>query len=656
MYRKSLFYISIILIVFSGCTETSVGGSSSYQKDPIEIITLAKGEILNETDFLDIEYSINDSDVVLNKLVITLKDVNDNLIKEVIIEEEPLSEWVPPMNIDDDLSDGRYILTLSFYSDDELYYSDQREFFKSDANYNIRSITSYPPVLYPGGGGLFYADTECSAEDCWLRWALDGKLIASGMQNEGYQSIRIDAPEHEGVYELTLEVFPFAPDNATDYEYKSTVIKTVPLYVNTSQKAGVNEFGPDDEFYSLFHFRGNMINSGDPELSGLETFTALGRPALSVKNGVLGYYLDYSSGFQSDKMIFPVKDGELQSFSLMFSVIPGDLSGIQSSDGQGGLFYSGIEDGSFYLAMDAQSDGQLSALISAGNEEFRIDSGVSLLSQDEYSSISLAVNPSDDYLVLVWYKDGVPVAEEEFQPVSASALTPWKMLGAADGNWLTRFGGSGGFEGLVDEFGVYYQQDTDGIAIDPGQFRRSMELEYGKFLMYAEGFDGEPEDLLIDEENVTIAGSRMIIEPGGFADFPPISPGYEEIIFTISLSGSSSRAMEVVFHPEGQDDEIVRVDLASDADEAMPVNFSLIFTPETVSVGETGEQDGETGFVGDFGGIVYRLINNDEAISLEIESVLVIRKNINVSKAGSEDIRFTGEAEPEFYSGVNIGS
>ncbi|MBI9107632.1 MAG: hypothetical protein JEZ04_12870 [Spirochaetales bacterium] len=656
MYRKSLFIIIIILIILSGCSDPSVGGGSSFEKEPVEITTLARGEILHAADYLEIEYRINDQGVLLNKLVITVTDSENVVINELVIEEEPLTEWVPPIEIDEGLPNGSYRLLLSFYREDELYYSEQREFFISDASYYIRSITSYPPVLYPGGGGLFYADIECPLEHCWLRWSLDGKQIASGMKKDGYQSIMIDAPKNEGVYELNLEVFPFPPEDRAGYDYKSTVIKSIPVYVNTNQKSGVNEFGPKEDFYSLFHFRGNLINSADAGLSGPEAFSAIGKPSLSVRNGVFGYSLNNSSGFKSDKLILPVEDGILKSFSLMFSVIPWNLSGLQPSSAPGGLFYSGSADGSFYLAVDALPDGQLSAVFAFGGEEYQIYSGLPLIAEDVYSSIGLAVYPEDNRLNLVWYRDGVPVAEENLTAERTSGVPAWQEVETVDIIWETRFAGTGGFEGLVDELGIYYQRLTDGIAVDPDQYRRSMELEYGKFLMYAEGFDGEPEGLIVDGQNVKIDGSRMIIAPGSFAAFPPIYPGYEEIIFTVAIAGTSTKAMEVVFYPDGQSGEIVRVDLSDETDGVLPVNFSLIFSTETVSVGETEAQDGETGFSGDFGGIVYRLINNDEAVDLEIESVLIIRKNINVSEAGFNDIRLADEPVLEVSTGVSIGS
>ena len=656
MRKEYCLIIFIILIFLSGCNDASVNSGVTSSKDPIEISTMAKGSIIQDNGLIEIEYTINEQDRVLNKLVISIIDSEDNVVKVITIDEEPLTEYVPDVELGSDLPDGSYILRLEFYDGEELYLTDDREFFITDASYFIRSITSYPPVLYPGGGGLFYADVESQAADCWLRWSLDGEQIAGGMKSEGYQSLRIDAPENEGVYELNLEVFPLPPVEGKGYDYESTLIKSIPFYVNKNQKSGANEFGADEDFYSLFHFRGSLINSADTERSGLESFTAIGKPALSVRIGVFGYSIDKNSGFKSDKLILPLDDEVLQSFSLMFSVIPGSLPAVEPSLGEGSLFYSGSADGSFHLAVDVLTDGQLMAEIAVNENVYQLVSGKPLLSVGVYSSIGLSFYPEDGQLNLGWYIDGVPVVEETFAVEVDSSVSSWKSIDTSGKIWKTSFGGIGGFEGLVDELGIYYQGAFSGPVIDPEQFRRSMKLEYGKFLMYAEGFDGKADDLLLHIESGSVAESKLIIAPGGHADFPPIFPGYEEIVFTIVLADLSTRALEVVFNPEEQDDEIVRVDLSSETDDSQLVNFSLIFSSEKVSVGETEAQDGETGFTGDFGGVVYQLINNDELINLEVESVLVIRKSINVSKADSENEGETKDGKPDITAGVNISS
>ena len=63
-----------------------------------------------------------------------------------------------------------------------------------------------------------------------------------------------------------------------------------------------------------------------------------------------------------------------------------------------------------------------------------------------------------------------------------------------------------------------------------------------------------------------------------------------------------------------------------------PVSFSLIFSPDSVGLDGPSVQDVETGFSGDFSGVGYSIKNNDSERTLSIESILIIRKNINISE------------------------
>ncbi|HAK46882.1 MAG TPA: hypothetical protein DCO79_13315, partial [Spirochaeta sp.] len=514
---------------------------------------------------------------------------------------------------------------FDFYSDEEVFYSDIREFFIAPEIGGIKSIASYPPVLYPGGGGLFQADLDSSGDDCWLRWSLDGKVIAEGAAFGGYGSIEIEAPDAEGVYNLSLEVFPFAPADDTGYDFESEMKKEIPMYVNTEQKSGVNEFGDKDDFYSLFHFRGNLINSADTDLSGISDLRPAGQPALSVRSGMFGYYLDGSAAFEAESLGLPVSDGVLQGFSVMISMIPFGLNTI--GDGLADIYYSSLDDGSFSLAVGSYSDGRLNVHMVVSGEVFSMSPDIPMLIENVYTSIALAVQPADDELKMILYSDGEPVSEAVFYPANETV----SILNIdSDGKTaISRIGG--GVELLIDEFGVYYRESADGAVIDPRQFERSMELEYGKFLMYAEGFDGDLGEIVINNSEISASDSCLTLPPLGEADFPTLYPGYEEVVFRIEIEDGTGEESEAVFYVDGGNAEIAEVDF-SDLETQGFVAFSLIFSKDSVNFAAGSEQAGETGFSGDFSGVGYRIKNNSLSENLVIKSILVIRKNISISE------------------------
>ncbi len=622
--RKSLFFTGFIfLIIISGCSDLT-SGQQALNDEPVVIETIARGEILQPGESIPVEYILNETETPPDKLVITVTDQVGNIVFEETFEEDPLPEWIPEIETEQGFTDGLYSLRMDFYTGDELFFSETREFFITAAVRSIVSITSYPPVLYPGGGGLFYADIDGSEEDCWLRWMLDGEKIAEGTVTDGYRSIEIEAPDTEGVYNLSLEVFPFEPPEG-GYAFKSILKKEIPLYINKQQKAGVNEFGPANEFSSLFHFRGSYLDSAGADLDKTDELSPVGNPELSVKDGLFGYYMTRQTGFKTESLMIPAGNGELQSFSVMMSMIPYDLPGDSFSDNPDEIFYTGFSDGSLEVSAGVFPDGRMKGEIAVGGERFSLYSEAPLLSEDVYSSVSFAVKPDEEKLVLAWYLDGVPESEMSYYP-EPGVKASWTDLKLSEKPAESRILGGNGTSGLMDEFGVYRG------AIDPEQFRRAMEYEYGKFLMYAEGFDGRTDDLGFSDQNVFTENSRLVIGPGSSVDFPPIFPGYEEVVFMIETSGAGSQHADAVFYIDRETSGIINARLDDEIKKSDGISFSLIFTTDAVSLDGLDNQSIGTGLTGDFSGIGFRIVNNDQQQMLELESILIIRKNINVTE------------------------
>ena len=639
--RKLLLYtILILLVIVAGCSDFSSSGAG-LDEQAVELDTLARGEIIQAGESIDIEYIVNETESTVNRLNIVVTGPDSEIVEDIFIEEEPLSGWVEPIELDESAMEGLYTIRFDFYSDDELLYSEFREFFIAPAIGGIRSIASYPPVLYPGGGGLFNAETDTACENCWLKWSLDDDVIAEGAVEDGYSSIEIVAPDAEGVYNLSLEIFPFPPEEGLSYDFESSISKEIPLYVNTEQKSGVNEFEDNGNYFSLYHFRGNLINSADTELSGIEELQASGQPVLSVKNGMFGYYLDAGTSFESEKSGLPLFDGLFQGFSVMFSLIPFNLG--TGGDEPAELYYSALEDGSFSLFIGVYGDGRLTTELNLNEERYTAVSSEPVLTENIYSAVTVGVQPDENGLKIFYFSDGVPVGETFFTIEGDSV--PWTEFAPVDTNALSRL--AGGMEILIDEFGVYRKESLDGSVVDPNQFSRSMELVYGKSLMFAEGFDGELNGIIMNEPDGHISDSSLVLYPGGEAAFPPIFPGYEEVVFRIEVGSGSSEGGEAVFYVDGGDAQITSLEFPPALESPEALEFSLIFSQDSVNLSTVVDHADETGFTGDFSGVGYSIRNNSPENELIIESILVIRKNINSTEQVSE------ASVKQLYFGMN---
>ena len=620
MRRYGLVLTAVFLIIFYGCSDTSVGGSDDEQAVTIE--GLSRGEILRSGDPVELEFTVNGDTAEPDRLVLRLTDSAGNVITEQVTEESPLTEYLTPFVIDDSFTEQMYSLTLEFYSLEEPVYSETREFFVTASGYIIKSINSYPPVLYPGGGGLLSADTDCGESgDCWLRWTLDGNVIAQGAASDGLRNIEIAAPATAGVYSLSLEVFPFNPPTEAGYGFESGVIKTLPVYVNTDQKTGINEFGPDEDFYTLFHFRGSPVNSAPAEKSGIEKLEAFGAPGIAVRNGILGYDIGRGSGFKTDAMMIPVAEGSLQSFSLMLSLVP------VSSGYSGRLLGTGTEDGEVSVSIDALADGRVSGILSVYGQEYSVSTSEPVLDADRYSSVSFAIQPSEEALRLYIFNNGMPGAEALYGTGTESA-PGWQHIDIEGMNGFTRLPGSDGLEFLVDEFGVYYRGTTES-AVDPGMFRRSMELEYGNSLVYADGFDGVSEGIVFTEDAAAYEDSCLVIQPGFSAEFPPLYPGYEELQFVLNTRGTVGEGLELRLYADSSSSEAASLTL-SDVPEQDDLSFSILFTPQSLIIIDQQGNEIPSEFPGDFSSVSYSLFNNNLSEQAVIDSVLITRKSINI--------------------------
>ncbi|MDC7127191.1 MAG: hypothetical protein PQJ46_16625 [Spirochaetales bacterium] len=653
--RKYLLIILILIISISGCNN-KLTFDTEVSNSPIDITSVSRGAILSANDEISTEYKIATLDFETDSIVISIIGPDGNVIYTTETDDESRIEVTDTggsfsnITLKSEWGVGQYTIKYDFYADDEIVYSEYRDFFVTDSEINIKSINSYPPVLYPDGGGLFDADLYYSGDECWLRWSFDGGTIAEGSVSDGYESIEIKAPETEGVYDLTLEAFPFAPKEGADYEFESSVKKTIPVYVNTEQSSVSGEFSPASKFYTLFHFRGNAYNSSESTSSGIEKLVSVGSPRLAVKNGIFGYYLDSVSGFSSEGLIIPYAEEKISSFSVMMSVIPyAFFTSSNEESGETLLLYSGYDD--FYIKLKILEDGKLRGELAFSDSIYSIDSKNSLFTKNEYSSISFTVTEEDNVLSLSLYSDGAFDSSVKYNLSDNYSLSLPKA-DSVNNEAETLLFTDNNFTGLVDELGVYYDDGTESEAVDPLQFERAKELEYGNSLVYADGFDKSSEELSLEDSTASIENSILIIPPNSIVELPSFVPAYEEIMINIELEDSSTISAKAVFSAdtldaEGSFDEIASVDLSSKivlsygetGEGTSIVDFSLLFMSDGVQVASSDEEEQvqNTGFEGDFSSVSFKIENTSSELPLKIQSIFIVRKSLDLSTNISDE-------------------
>ncbi|WP_455382422.1 hypothetical protein [Salinispira pacifica] len=441
-----------------------------------------------------------------------------------------------------ELDPGLYTLVVTLLEQGKVLEEKKVQFFRVQGSYRFTGISSFPSSFYPGSAGLLQAHLAIpSGADPYIRWSMNDKTIAEGTLSSGRDQVLLRAPAVEGVYNVTVELFPTPPPGGTDYSFTSSIKQSTELFVSKTQNVGEHELGPESSYYSLFHFRGDYRDVGERmRLAGVKAAQAepVGTPDLRIGGSIFGYHLDGSSGFRVKQVILPFAGDRLSPFSLTIRAMA-DVAEINRT-----LFSAHSSDGSFSFTLRTDQNGLLVADISSHGENASASSGLPIFTPGDAVLMNLSVAPGERSTQLLWFKDGTPVATSTL-PIGFGAP-------AAQGNgWRVPAGAStigigtasdGGFVGIIDEVGIYFRDANSRPSTDNRIFRSSMKDAYGDSLVYAEGFEGlfVPDELKATGQ-VSVGSGEMVLSPGSSVLFPRFLFQHEDLQVELTLDGSAAR-------------------------------------------------------------------------------------------------------------------
>ncbi|MEW5816703.1 MAG: hypothetical protein AB1798_15080, partial [Spirochaetota bacterium] len=473
---------------------------------------------------LSIEY--DSQELYLDRMEVELVSLDGQVLGSEVIGAQDLKEKVLPSLKLPALKTNLYTLRFKVYSGQELKLEKKIDFFYTTGEYTITGITSYPPVISPGSTAILHANCKYPEEaDPYLRWSLGGEIIAEGTVSRQMDNLKWKAPPTEGVYSIKLELFPFAPSGGTIYSFSSSISLKTEVFVTKSPSAEKDELSPEDQYYSLFHFRGDFSDFGLRPNKKLPV--AIGEPELSISGSLFGYYLNGSNGIEIPAVILPFKESRLEPFSLVMRMKP---DGPQYNTV---YFVTENERKSFSFMLSADEKGILQATLKNGLTELISTSGKDGLIPGEVQTLTLSVMVHASSIEFFWFLNGFLLKREEKQAI---------LSGGHVSSGTTIIGGKNGFKGIIDELGIYFQDSQKRPSIAPDVFRRAMEEKYGTALVLAEGFDGLfPPDNIVTKGTVSIREGSLVIQPGSSIILPKMSFGYEDVVFDIS-GGSAAAA------------------------------------------------------------------------------------------------------------------
>lgn len=663
MELRRIVTAAILLVFFASCSESSLFIPDVEETPDVTIGTIEDGAIITSGDTipLDIEYAEESRSLEAGPdlLVVSLVDVAEGVeVAATTLDAEDLMQpQLPPIELSD-MPTGLYRLELELSDSDGILAARSVEFFHVAEPHRVLGIATYPPAFFPGASGLLQANIDVpEGADPYLRWSMNGEIIAANTVSEGGSEVILRSPDAPGVYPVTLELFPVAPPDRLEYGFRSSLSQTSDVYVAEDIELEEWELGPEISYFTLFHFRGEMKDSGVAagRFGSALRAEVIGGPDLRIHGDIFGYRLDGESGFVLDRPAVPFDGGALSPFSINLRIL------LESDEADQRILRT--DAGDFSLELATGDAGALRVDIeSAGSVETAV-SDAFLVRPDEPLTVTVSVFPLDDSAFVMWFRNGVLVGVSE--------LDSWPE-GVDPTAGRTVIGGEGGFVGVIDELGVYFQNEQEEPATYDEAFRDAMSRRFGDTLMYAEDFSGVSVPDEIDTEgDVRVMTGELILEPGSRVVFPrflfseedllveldasaetgaltiaalkAVDGGYDEVdVFAVSTAGTVIEPATVPDAAAEQQEPVAD----GDTENAAPIDsldvqgvdggvaFRLVHTAGVLEL--VGSSDGIAVDLDDraFGGVVLSLDNEAEtAVPLRVMSVLVRRGQSAISRA-----------------------
>ena len=565
MKRFSAF--SLILLVVLALLACGGDGLTLFPRSEASELSIAgplDGAVLTNTQPLALQIGTADPAGHPNlEVLVTLRDP-----KGATVWEQRLAS--PALNEDlglqlPDLPAGRYQLAVTVYQDGEQVEQRTTTIFSTRERPRIAGIASFPPLITASSPVLLSAEIAADT-DPWLRWTWRGKTIAEGSASSGTAAVLWKAPADDGVYTVTLEIFPAAPPAGTGFSFRSPIAMSTDIYVSASGTAIRDELGPASSYLSLFHLQADLADAAAAARDLKRAGTPIGSPTVVPVGEGFGYRLESGDGFQVPWPVLPVENETLAPFTLSVGIRPEQVTGADR------LVTATAGTLVFTLGLGTDASPEL-AIAVPDVPRLVVPSGAPSLEPGRRYLVSASVVPRQDGLLVRWFIDGRQVSE-------AAAVLLLPRTGA-EGSAVV--GGTAGLVAVIDELGVYHRDEAGRRATDPTLFRDAMRKLHGDRVLLADGFDGMffPSGFTASAKTA-LGGGRVSLPPEASIELPPIRFPAEGFSIALELGGDSERSANVRLSWAGAGDSLIDERLVAESG-AIRLEFSGEASKKTVT-------------------------------------------------------------------------
>ncbi|MCL2481062.1 MAG: hypothetical protein FWF38_05075 [Spirochaetaceae bacterium] len=484
---------------------------STGSDEVIQLFTIKNGSVLETGAALPVTLVYNESEYLFDYLNILLYDdagteLALNKIERSYVSSNRKREVILPEN----LEKGIYHVKFEVYNQDKLVFSNITNFFNEKSSYRINNIQSYPPNPAPGEKVLLIADFATNADgfsDPYFRWIIGKNIVSEGYNSKGANKYSWTTPTVEGAYSITVELFPFKPLDKAFEKFSSAIYKTSAVIVSESNRMKSREFLPEASYSTLFHFRGEISDSGYLDADN-GNFKIIGEPSPDFRGGIYGYYFEKDECIEIPNIVIPFsKEGVLQPFSIKLKFID-DYS--NSSDlSQGFPFFNTYsEDENFRISVGQDSRTLYYCEIVSGTNKFKSKAYRSMSTLNDILNLTVSFYPNNNSCAIIWIMNGETVCREDIPFLPVFPNRP----GSSGKTTI----GSGSCPLLFDEAGVYTRTIDGKNSVAPFCFRDYNSEIFGKSLIFAEGFEYMENISPLKNDGAVVNNGLAVLKPGGW--------------------------------------------------------------------------------------------------------------------------------------------
>lgn len=610
--------IAVILTLAVSCGPSPFMEAGLGLPAMISIDTIEPGVVIGDGVELPIDVVVRSgADEAPDTMAVAILDPDGEVVAQTESAFSGGEGLVLPPDTLSVLASGAYMLRVEVLRAGERVAFTEVPFYYGPGLPEVTAFAVYPSTFMPNGFGVVRASfsddavsvgDETSADDGlstnrtsraasagpaavpvrdtrldpYLVWSLDGTVVAHGYRSDGLDQVIVRAPGTQGAYRLNLRVLPTAPPEARGFAAGAASMGRGTDVLVQEGSAAPDELGPEESYYTLYHFRGTTEESGVIADLGAQT-RVVGAPKPAVGLGVFGYEIDGTSGFSFDRFLFPVVVDRPAPVTLFLRLVSfDDQAGriILQSSGMSGRYR-------FELYVDAAGIARLT--LSWGSLQIRSEAPIRLFLPDIVSNIAVTIDVTREVPTVLWFLDGVllssapAVVNGSYESVTLAEGAEWRAI-----EGTTTLGGAGGLTGIVDEFGLYFRDPEDGtLGADGDVYARTMANRYGTDLVYAAGFESGTIGAGTEASGlIAFRDGALILSPGATVTFPPFIFDQDDV--DVSLSYRHNTAVPVADEEpvtsedassedsidtgvSSTDEPVVDEDASSDSEERSPV-------------------------------------------------------------------------------------